>query len=130
MSLMTWDDRYSVKARECDNHHKKIMNAISELHNAMADGKGKEVQERTLDNLASYASYHFSSEEREMEKNKYPDYEVHRGKHQVMTAKIHSLIEDYKRGKVSLSHEVSDFLSDGLNKKRINNTAALWTEWA
>lgn len=92
------------------------MNAINELHNAMADGKGKKVLERTLGNLASYASYHFSSEEKEMEKHKYPDYEVHRGKHQAMTAKVHSLIEDYKRGKVSLSHKVSDFLSDWLNK--------------
>jgi hemerythrin len=32
MSLMTWDDRYSVKAGEWDNHHKKIMNAINELY--------------------------------------------------------------------------------------------------
>ncbi len=73
MSLMTWDDRYSVKVREWVNHHKKIMNAINELHNAMADGKGKEVLERTLGNPASYASYNFSSEEKEMEKHKYPD---------------------------------------------------------
>ena len=116
MSLMTWDNRYSVKVRERDNHHKKIINAINELHNAMTDGKGKEVLEKTLGNLTSYASYHFSSEEKEMEKHKYPDYEVHRGKHQAMTAKAHSFIEDYKQGKVSLSHEVSDFLSDWLNK--------------
>ncbi len=104
------------------------MNEINELHNAMADDKCKEVLQRTLGNLASYASYHFSSEEKEMEKHKYPDYEVHRGKHQAMTVNVHSLIEDYKRGKVSLSHEVSDFLSDGLINtlwERINNTTAL-----
>ena len=63
MSLMTWDDRYSVKVREWDNHHKKTMNAINELHNAIADGKGKEVLERISENLASYADYHFAAEE-------------------------------------------------------------------
>ena len=108
MSLMTWDDRYSVKAGEWDNHHKKTMNAINELHNAMADGKGKEVLEITLGNPASYASYHFFPEEKEkeVEKHKYPDYEIYRGKHQAMTVKVHSLLEDYKCGKVSLPHEV------------------------
>ena len=113
---MAWDYRYSVKVREWNNHHKKIMNAINEIHNAMADGKSKEVLKRTICNPASYASYRFSSEEKETKKHKYPDYEVHRSKHQAMTAKEHSLIEDYKLGKVSLSHEVSDFPSDWLNK--------------
>jgi len=49
-------------------------------------------------------------------RHNYPDYEVHRGKHQAMLEKVGALIEDYKRGKMSLSHEVSDFLSDWLNK--------------
>jgi hemerythrin len=46
------------------------MNAINELRNAMADGKGKEVLERTLGNLASYTAYHFSSEEKERSERK------------------------------------------------------------
>lgn len=72
---------------------------------------------------ASYASYHFLSEEKEkeVEKHKYPDYEIYRGKHQAMTAKVHSLLEDYKLEKVYLPHEVSDFLSDWLNKHMDGN---------
>ncbi len=89
---------------------------MHELYNAMADGKGKEVLERILDNLASYANFHFAAEKTEMVKHKYPDYEAHRGKHQAMLGKVGSLIEDYKLGKVTLTHEVSDFLSDWLNK--------------
>ncbi|MGR3176373.1 MAG: hemerythrin domain-containing protein [Candidatus Scalindua sp.] len=77
---------------------------MHELYNAMADGKGKEVLERILDNLASYANFHFAAEKTEMVKHKYPDYEAHRGKHQAML------------GKVTLTNEVSDFLSDWLNK--------------
>ena len=82
----------------------------------MADGKGKEVLERISENIASYADYHFAAEETEMVKHKYPDYEAHRGKQQAMLGKVGSLIEGYKQGKMSLSHEVSDFLSDWLNK--------------
>ena len=84
--------------------------------NYIINDKCKEVLKRTLGNLASYASHHFSSEEKEMEKYKYHDYEIQRDKHQAMTSKEHSLIEDYKLGKVSLSHEVSGFLIDWLNK--------------
>ncbi len=69
-----------------------------------------------LDGLAEYATTHFASEEEEMVRHKYPDYETHRGKHQAMLGKVGSLIEDYKRGKISLSREVSDFLRDWLNK--------------
>ncbi|MBS1258752.1 MAG: Bacteriohemerythrin [Candidatus Scalindua arabica] len=61
----------------------------------MSDGKGKEVLERILGNLASYADYHFTAEETEMVKYKYPDYEAHRGKHQAMLGKVGALIEDY-----------------------------------
>ena len=65
---------------------------------------------------SSYANFHFAAEETEMVKHKYPDYEVHRGKHQAMLGKAGALIEDYKQGKVTLTDEVSDFLSDLLNK--------------
>ena len=116
MATMAWKDDYSVKVGKWDNHHKKIIEAINELHNAMSAGKGKDALEGILNGLASYANSHFTSEEEEMVRHNYPDYEVHRGKHQAMLGKVGALIEDYKRGKMSLSHEVSDFLSDWLNK--------------
>jgi hemerythrin len=40
-----------------------------------------------LNNFISYADYHFASEEKEMVRYNYPDYEVYRGKHQVMLEK-------------------------------------------
>lgn len=116
MALMAWKDDYSVKVGRWDDHHKKIIDAINELHDAMAAGKGKDALEGILNGLASYASTHFASEEEEMVRHKYPDYETHRGKHQAMLGKVGSLIEDYKQGKISLSHEVADFLKDWLNK--------------
>ncbi len=116
MAVITWKDDYSVKVREWDNHHREIINSINELHDAMYAGKGKDALEVILNNLASYANFHFAAEEKEMVKYKYPDYEVHRGKHQAMLGKVESLLEDYKQGKVALCQEVSDFLSEWLNK--------------
>ena len=116
MAIIAWKDDYSVKVREWDNHHKKIIEAINELHEAMSSGKGKNALEGIIIGLVSYADYHFAAEERKMLKHNYPDYTEHRYKHQKMLSKVRSLIEDYKQGKMDLSHEVSNFLSNWLNK--------------
>ena len=116
MAIMVWKNDYSVKVREWDNHHRKIIEAINELHEAMSAGKGKEALECILNDLTNYADYHFAAEEREMLKHNYPDYTEHRYKHQKMLSNVRALIEDYKQGKKELSHEVSTFLSNWLNK--------------
>ncbi len=116
MAIIAWKNDYSVRVREWDNHHRKIIDAINELHEAMSAGNGKVALEGILNNLANYADYHFAAEEREMLKHNYPDYTEHRCKHQKMLSKVRALIEDYKQGKKDLSHEVSIFLSNWLNK--------------
>ncbi len=73
-----------------------MIDAINELHNAMSSGKGKLALEGILNGLAGYATSHFASEEEEIVRHGYPDYEA--------------------QGRVPLSHEVSDFLSNWLNK--------------
>ncbi len=116
MAIIVWKNDYSVNVREWDNHHRKIIDAINELHEAMSAGRGKEALEGILNDLTNYADYHFAAEERQMLKHDYPDYTQHRYKHQKMLRKIKSLTEDYKQGKIDLSHDVSNFLSNWLNK--------------
>ncbi len=116
MAIIVWKNDYSVKVREWDNHHRKIIDAINELHDAMSAGKEKEALEGILNDLTNYADYHFAAEERQMLKHNYPDYTQHRYKHQKMLSKIRSLMEGYKQGKMDLSHDVSNFLSNWLNK--------------
>ena len=41
MAIMEWKSDYRVKVREWDNHHRKVMEAINDLHEAMSAGKGK-----------------------------------------------------------------------------------------
>ena len=48
MAIMAWNDDYSVKVGKWDTHHKKIIDAINKLHDAMAVGKGKEALERNF----------------------------------------------------------------------------------
>ncbi|NJM14282.1 MAG: hypothetical protein HC896_01855 [Bacteroidales bacterium] len=41
MSLITWNEKYSVGIKEIDNQHVNLVNIINELHDAMLKGKGK-----------------------------------------------------------------------------------------
>jgi hemerythrin len=40
MALITWNDGYSVKVKQFDDQHKKLIDMVNELHDAMGIGKG------------------------------------------------------------------------------------------
>lgn len=78
MALITWNENYSVKVKQFDDQHKKLIDMINELHDAMKVGKGKDVMEKILAGLIQYTVTHFANEERLMKQHNYPDYEQHK----------------------------------------------------
>lgn len=114
--LMPWKEEYSVNIKEIDDQHRRLLDMVNELHEAMAQGKGKEVLGVILAKLIDYTAGHFSKEERLMESHGYPEFDDHKAKHGKMTAKVLALQADYRAGKLTLSMEVSKFLQDWLNK--------------
>ena len=64
MALIEWNDEYSVKVKEIDQQHMKLVNLINELHLAMKEARGREVVGKILTDLISYTKFHFSTEER------------------------------------------------------------------
>ena len=48
MALLNWDSSLSVNVAEIDKQHKKLINMINELNEAMKRGEGKNVIEKTL----------------------------------------------------------------------------------
>ncbi|PLX49904.1 MAG: hemerythrin [Desulfobulbaceae bacterium] len=116
MSFFTWKDEYSVGIREIDDQHKKLVAMINELHQALANGKGRDVLGNILQQLIDYTGYHFSSEERLMEKYDYPDYVDHKQIHARLTDKVLELQKEFESSDVKRSIEVARFLQDWLNK--------------
>lgn len=116
MSFFTWKDEYSVRIREIDDQHKKLVAMINELHQALATGKGRDVLGNILQQLIDYTRYHFSSEERLMEKYDYPGYVEHKEIHARLTDKVLELQKEFESSDVKRSIEVARFLQDWLNK--------------
>lgn len=116
MPLMTWKDDYSVNIAQIDQQHKKLVDLINQLDEAMSQGKAKEVLGKILNDLVGYCASHFKTEEQLMQANGYPDYAEHKDKHDKMTAKVLSLKSEVATGKKLISLEVMKFLEQWLDK--------------
>ena len=116
MALLAWKDAYSVKIKEVDDQHKKLIDMINELNDAMAQGKAKDALGTILDKLVSYAASHFVLEERLMQTHGYEGYQEHKDKHEKMTAKILDLQRQFKSGQAAMTIEVMNFLKNWLDK--------------
>ena len=114
MNMFQWKPEYSVGYAQIDEQHKRLFELASELHNAMAGGKGKEVVGKTLANLISYTKAHFATEERLMQSNHYPDYAKHKAAHDALTSRVVKFEKDFEAGRVALSVDLLQFLKDWL----------------
>lgn len=114
MAYFIWDDKYSVGVKEIDAQHKKLVDLVNELHEAMKQGKGKEMLSKVLDSLINYTASHFATEEKYMTKFNYPQYPTHKAEHEKLVKKVLSLQSDFNTGKAVLTLDIMNFLKDWL----------------
>jgi hemerythrin len=116
MSLITWNEAYSVKIKKFDDQHKQLISMLNTLHDAMREGKGKDVLEKVVAGLVDYTKRHFADEESFMKQYGYPDYEKHKKEHNLLTVQVSDLQKDYSEGKAVLTTQVMMFLKDWLQE--------------
>ncbi len=116
MPFIEWSDRLVTGVREADEQHKKLVNLINELYDAMKAGKGKEVIDKALNELVSYANYHFNTEETLMSKYGFPELSAHKKEHENFKAKVKEFLDKKAKGEATLTMEVMTFLKDWLVK--------------
>ena len=97
MSLLEFNDQYKVNFEEIDNQHKMIFGMINSLHDAMKQGKAKDIMAELIKNLADYAVYHFQAEERYMKEYSYPLYMFHQKEHQSFVKKVKDFQQKHER---------------------------------
>jgi hemerythrin len=114
MSLITWNKDYSVNVMEVDRQHQTLIQMINDLADAMGAGKGKEAVGKTIDSLLNYTKTHFSWEEQRFDQFGYPEAEDHKKLHAAFVDRINKFKDKYQNGKLTLSIDLMDFLSDWL----------------
>ncbi len=119
-----WRDEYSVHIPEIDTQHRKLVDLINQLQEAMSDGRGRTVIEKVLEGLEAYTKSHFTSEEQLLARHGYPAISAHRSLHQSFVAKLHKFRMDVHSGSISVTVPVMDFLRDWLTEHIIKEDKA------
>lgn len=114
MALIQWDVSFSVKVAEIDQQHQKLVSMINELNDAMKQGKGKDVLGKIVNGLISYTATHFNTEEKYFDRFGYPETDSHKKEHAAFVKKVSEFKDGFEKGKLGLSIELMNFLSDWL----------------
>lgn len=114
---MIWIKEYSVGIESMDNHHKMLFEIINELHEAMAERKGKTVLSEVIKKLEDYTIYHFTEEEALLASVNYQELQKHKNEHKVFIDKLFSIEEKISSGYVAtVPTETSVFLTNWLRE--------------
>lgn len=114
MPVFTWDNKYSVSVSEMDNQHKKLIDIINNLYDAMQQGQTGTALSRIIGDLLSYTRQHFSAEERIMQQHDYPKFAAQKKEHDFFIEKVKKYQDDLNSGKTSFSVDMSVFLKNWL----------------
>ena len=128
MALIEWKDSLSVKINEIDFQHKKLIDYLNELHEAMKTGKTKDAMGSILSKLLSYTKSHFSNEEKYFKQFNYPQAAVHIEEHEKFIAKVTDVKNRFDKGTTSVSIELIKFLTDWI-QNHINETDKAYSDF-
>lgn len=115
MALITWASMLSVGVKEIDDQHKKLIDLINQLNDAMLAGKSRDSMGKILGELAAYTQYHFSTEERLMGQYKYEESVDHKEQHKKLIQSVSDFKKQFDSGQTMISVELMNFLRDWLS---------------
>jgi len=110
MSLVKWDDSYSVNVEPMDGQHIKVINMINNLHEAISHAHGQATVGTILDELIEYTKTHLVEEEQLLIRARYPRYVEHKAIHDKAVTYINELYKRYIEGHEPTAYEILHFL--------------------
>ena len=115
VSIVQWQDAFSVGDLHIDEQHSILIDTINQLASAESLHNHHAVL-MIIDELASYAGFHFDYEERLMERVGYPHLDEHKVIHQAFVSWVANLRDEYVTyGKRPLGAPVLNYLRDWLS---------------
>jgi len=116
MPAMQWTEQLSVKIDSIDNEHKKLIELINKLFDAMSRGEGHNALDAILKELSDYTEFHFNHEEEALKKYNYPAFAAHKKEHESFVSKIEDTKKKYEEGAITLTIPLIDFLTSWIKE--------------
>ncbi len=114
MALVNWNASMNVGVERIDRQHRKLVEVINDLHEAIGAGRGEKVHNALFTELADYFTHHFGTEEELMRQHAYPEGEEHRSLHEGFVLKVRELRGRASSGEPAVSEEALRYLTDWL----------------
>lgn len=114
MSLMHWNDNYSVGVGSIDADHKKLVGMVNDLFDGVKEGKGVGAVGQILDGLIAYTVEHFDREERYFAQTGYPDTAAHKAEHEDLKKQVLEIQAKFRAGNSAVTMETMSFLKNWL----------------
>ena len=114
MSMVAWDDAYSVEIQEIDEQHKCLIEIMNELYTAMANKSNRDLISDVLDKLVDYTKVHFAVEETLMRVFHYDGYEEHKAIHDKIVHRVLEFQGQFRAGNDKVGMDLLMFLKDWL----------------
>jgi hemerythrin-like metal-binding protein len=106
MAYIDWSPAYDLGIAEIDRQHRRLVEIVNRLHDAMEQRSPKSAMQGVACDLATYTEIHFAYEERLMQSMDLPDWEAHRSEHRVLAHEIRSFEADLATGRLSVSMDL------------------------
>jgi len=114
MSLIQWNDHLSVGIGSIDEQHKKLINMINGLNDALSEGQVDEILVKIFDGLTVYTIKHFGYEEKLFAQYGYAETEAHQNEHRALIKQVTDLQQKMNDGDFIIGVEVMAFLKEWL----------------
>lgn len=129
MPLIEWTNELSVGINSIDEQHKKLVNMINALNDAMQTGGSNELLGKIFTGLAAYTQKHFAYEENMFAEFGYSDAEEHKRQHNELIAQVVELKERFMENpQGTISNDLMQFLKRWLTN-HIMRTDKDYTEF-
>lgn len=125
MALFPWDDKYKTNHPVIDTDHKKLVELINKLADAMQAGKGRDVCGKVLNELVDYTKTHFATEEKLMAAHGYVNTADHKAEHAKFVKEVLDFKVKFDSGALTVTSSLLNFLRDWLIKHIMNSDKAL-----
>jgi len=110
---LEWTPKISVNNEKVDNQHKKLFLIINKLATIKKEKAEPDAIFEVLRELIDYSDKHFKAEDLYMSENDYPLplFKAHLGEHEDYFGKMEKFVEDYGKGRETLTDEILKFLA-------------------
>lgn len=116
MSLIEWNDSFSLGIDKIDEQHQRLIALLNKLHDAMKTGQGKEVLTDILNGLIEYTAYHFKTEEDLFQKFSFEGKDGHVAEHKAFVDRLNEFQTKFGAGDAVLTMEILQFLNTWVRK--------------